>query len=419
MGEEKICILGLGYVGLPLALEFAKYFSAVGFDLQGERIGNLQSDIDSTGEVDSKTLEESNLKFTDNIRHAADCTVYILAVPTPVNADKSPDLGHLRTACESVAEVLKRGDLVIVESTVYPGCTDEFCAPLLGRLSGLKPGEDFDYGYSPERIRPSSRWKSPVDIAKLVAGSGPAATARVDALYQRIIEAGTYRTGSIRVAEMSKLTENIQRDVNIALMNELAIICKHLDISSSEVFDAAATKWDFHNYRPGLVGGHCIGVDPYYLVHQARAVDAKTELIDTARRINENMVAYVAQQSLKLLASRGESTAVGRKQVLVLGLSFKEDCPDLRNSMVFRVIRRLESRNHEVTACDPLADAARVQSEYGIRISTDHLKELCKPWDLIVFAVRHKAFDDIEEFMLGEAMVVDIKGGAPRADWRL
>ena len=415
---EKICVVGLGYVGLPLAVAFARKFSVVGCDANPDRIRELRDGRDSAGEVspDDFAAVSENLSFSASVQDARQCGVFIIAVPTPVCSDRRPDLAILEGACRSVGAVLKPGDLVVVESTVYPGVTEEICAPILEKESGLKFNRDFACGYSPERVSPGDG-PDITDIVKITAGSTPEAAARTDALYRQIITAGTFPARSIRAAEAAKVLENTQRDINIAIMNEAAMICHSAELDFGEVLAAAATKWNFLPFRPGLVGGHCIGVDPYYLSHKAETSGHSPELILTARRINNEMGAYVAAQTLDLMARRGVPAAGAR--ILILGFTFKENCADPRNSRVWDVYRELTAGGCEVEICDPVADLEKTRAEYGIAPGADLAAALSRRPQAVVFAVAHDIFRDIAEKDLGDALIIDVKGIAPRADWRL
>ena len=356
----KIAVVGLGYVGLPLAVEFGKYFPTVGFDINADRIGELQQGQDSTLEVSEEELAEATkLGYTADIQALADCDVYIVTVPTPIDSAKRPDLGALRAASRSVGEVLAAGNVVIYESTVYPGATEEDCAPILEQVSGLTVNEDFYLGYSPERINPGDKEHRVADILKVTSGSTPAAGDFIDALYSRVITAGTFKAPSIRVAEAAKVIENTQRDVNIALINELAMIFRRMGLDTLEVLEAAGTKWNFLPFRPGLVGGHCIGVDPYYLTHKSQELGYHPEMILAGRRINDNMGLYVASRVVRLMVRKGASLPDSR--ILVLGITFKEDCPDVRNTRVTDVIDELQTYGATVDVMDPWADPAEVK----------------------------------------------------------
>ena len=417
--DEKICVVGLGYVGLPLAVLLAERFPVVGCDSDPARVRELQAGIDSSREVPAEGLRAvaANLSLTADIADARACGVFIVAAPTLLTSGHRPDLSVLEGACRSVGTALKLGDLVVIESTVYPGATEEVCAPLLEEVSGLAFNREFTCGYSPERLRPGTARRSIADIVKITAGSTPAAAERVDALYRRVVRAGTFQARSIRAAEAAKVLENIQRDVNIALMNEAALAFEALGLDSRSVFAAAATKWDFLDFQPGLVGGHCIGVDPHYLLHKAEASGYRPNLILAARRINDAMGFHIAARTLGLMSRRGARTE--RRRVLVLGFSFKENCADTRNSRVWDIVRALREADCEVEVCDPVADAKRTRAEYGLELERDVRAALGRNPDAVIFAVAHDAFRSIPPEALGEALVVDVKGIAPRWDWRL
>jgi len=387
----RIGVIGLGYVGLPLAVEFGKHFDTVGFDVRAERIAELERGKDSTLEVTRAELRSSDrLTYTTKLADLKRCDVFIVTVPTPIDQYKRPDLTPLVTATEAVGRVLKRGAVVVYESTVYPGCTEEVCVPILERVSGLKFNKDFYAGYSPERINPGDKEHRLTTIRKVTSGSTPEVADFVDSLYRTIVRAGTHRASSLRVAEAAKVIENTQRDVNIALINELALIFNRLGIDTQEVLDAAGSKWNFLPFRPGLVGGHCIGVDPYYLTHKAQEIGYHPEMILAGRRINDNMGLYVAAEILKLMTTKMIHAKESR--ILVLGLTFKENCPDLRNSKVVDVIRELEKFGARVDVHDPWVDRAEAFHEYGIR----PVREL-KPhhYDAIVLAVAHREFTQL------------------------
>jgi UDP-N-acetyl-D-galactosamine dehydrogenase len=384
----KIGVVGLGYVGLPLAVEFGKRFTTVGFDIKAERVDELRKGHDSTLEVDEAELADATkLSFTTRLQDLASCRVFIVTVPTPIDEYKRPDLTPLVRSSESVGEVLKKGDVVVYESTVYPGCTEEVCVPILERVSGLKFNKEFYAGYSPERINPGDKQHRLTTIRKVTSGSTPAVAEFVDALYRSIVTVGTHRASSIRVAEAAKVIENTQRDVNIALINELALIFNRLGIDTEEVLNAAGSKWNFLPFRPGLVGGHCIGVDPYYLTHKAQAVGYHPEMILAGRRINDNMGIYVAQQVAQLMIQRGIQVRGAR--VLVMGLTFKENCPDVRNTKIVDVVRELEKFGAKVDVYDPWADPGEAEHEYGLR----PVKRLRSgSYDAIVLGVAHDQF---------------------------
>jgi len=416
--SKKIAVIGLGYVGLPLAVEFGKKYPVLGFDINKERIGELEKGYDRTLEVDEANLQSSiNLSFSCDKSDLKSCNIFIVTVPTPVDEYKRPDLTPLIKASETVGTALKNGDIVIYESTVYPGCTEEDCVPVLERVSGLVFNKDFFCGYSPERINPGDKEHTVTKILKVTSGSTPEIADEVDALYGSIITAGTHKAPSIKVAEAAKVIENSQRDINIAFVNELALIFNKMGIDTLDVLAAAGTKWNFLPFRPGLVGGHCIGVDPYYLTFKAESLGYHPEVILAGRRINDNMGAYVAKEVIKLLIKK--SHKVDGAKVLVLGITFKENCPDIRNSRVIDVISELKDFGCDVSVYDPWADAKEVAHEYGLSLS----KELGEKYDAVVLAVAHKEFIgmDMESLKHEDSVVYDIKGFFDRnmADKRL
>jgi UDP-N-acetyl-D-galactosamine dehydrogenase len=381
-------VLGLGYVGLPLAVEFGKHYDTVGFDIDPGRIAELKRGKDRTLEVEAKELAAAKrLRFSAELRDLRSCRVFIVTVPTPIDADRRPDLAPLERASESVGKVLKRGDIVIYESTVFPGCTEEICVPILEKRSGLRFNKDFWAGYSPERINPGDREHRLPTIRKVTSGSTPEAADFVDKLYGSIVRAGTHRASSIRVAEAAKVIENTQRDVNIALVNELAMIFNRLGIDTQEVLEAAGSKWNFLPFRPGLVGGHCIGVDPYYLTHKAQQIGYHPEMILAGRRINDNMALYVAGEVLRLMAAK--RIHVNAARVLVMGLAFKENTPDLRNSKVADLVAELEAHGAKVDVWDPWVDPREAADEYGLRLVKRPSRGR---YDAIVLAVGHREF---------------------------
>jgi UDP-N-acetyl-D-galactosamine dehydrogenase len=387
----RIGVIGLGYVGLPLAVEFGKRFDTVGFDVNAKRIKALQAGRDTTLETTRQELKAAaRLTFTTNPAGLNRCRVFIVTVPTPIDEHKRPDLGPLRRASETVGRVLKRGDVVVYESTVYPGCTEEVCVPILEKSSGLRFNKDFFTGYSPERINPGDHTHRLANIRKVTSGSTPAAAKFVNSLYATIIRAGTYQASSIRVAEAAKVIENTQRDVNIALINELALIFRRLGISTEEVLQAAGTKWNFLPFRPGLVGGHCIGVDPYYLTHKAQEIGYHPEMILAGRRLNDGMGQYVATEIIRLMSHKRIHTKGAR--ALVLGLAFKENCPDLRNSKVVDVVTELRRYGMEVDVYDPWVNRDEAKREYGIR-PISRLRK--RPYDVAVLAVGHREFKEL------------------------
>jgi UDP-N-acetyl-D-galactosamine dehydrogenase len=386
--DAVIAVIGLGYVGLPLAVEFGKKRRVIGFDIDAQRIAELREGRDRTRELTEAELSAaSHLEVTDRVADLAEARVYIVTVPTPIDVYKRPDLTPLLKASETVGSVLGQGDIVIYESTVYPGATEEDCVPVLERLSGLVFNEHFFCGYSPERINPGDKEHRLTSIRKVTSGSTPEVADSIDALYGSIIEAGTYKAESIRVAEAAKVIENTQRDLNIALVNELAIIFNRLGIDTDAVLRAAGTKWNFLPFRPGLVGGHCIGVDPYYLTHKAEALGYHPQVILAGRRINDGMGAYVAGQMVKAMLRRGIDVQGGR--VLVLGLTFKENCPDLRNTRVIDVVRELEDYGLTVEVHDPWVDAAEAEREYGLRLCGEP-EAAC--YEGVILAVPHARF---------------------------
>jgi UDP-N-acetyl-D-galactosamine dehydrogenase len=413
--DVRIGVIGLGYVGLPLAVAFGALYETHGMDLNRDRVAQLRVGIDLTREVDVNDLRRAKLILSETVEALAGCNVYIVTVPTPVDRAKRPDLGPLLSATRSVASVLKVGDLVVYESTVYPGVTEEVCAPILAEISGLRFNEDFFCGYSPERVNPGDRVHRLTNVVKVTSGSTPATAQRVDRLYASIIEAGTHRASSIRVAEAAKVIENTQRDINIALINELAMIFNKLGVDTNDVLEAAATKWNFIPFRPGLVGGHCIGVDPYYLTHKAQEVGYHPEVILAGRRINDGMGAYVADQVLRLMTRRNLSP-MGAK-VLVLGMAFKENCPDIRNTKVIDIISGLKDYGIDVIVHDPWVDEKQALTEYGIQLESLPKPGLC---DAVVLAVAHDDFirpgaPDMRIFCKPAGILYDVKSVFDRA----
>jgi len=391
LGLAKIAVIGLGYVGLPLAVEFGRKYSTIGFDIDSRRIRELRQGRDATRESSADELRSARkLKFTSDPARLAGREVFIVTVPTPIDRYKRPDLTPLVSASETVGRALKKGGVVIYESTVYPGCTEEICVPVLERASGLRFNRDFYCGYSPERINPGDAEHRLPTIKKITSGSTPQTGDFVDALYSSIITAGTYRAANIRVAEAAKVIENTQRDVNIALINELALIFHRLGIDTEEVLRAAGTKWNFLPFRPGLVGGHCIGVDPYYLTHKAQEIGYHPEMILAGRRVNDNMGRHVAGRVIKGMTEL-RILAAGAK-ILIMGLAFKENCPDLRNSKVADVVRELEAFDAEVVVYDPWVDADSARAEYGIKLVRAPKKNT---YDAVVIAVGHSVFRDM------------------------
>jgi UDP-N-acetyl-D-glucosamine/UDP-N-acetyl-D-galactosamine dehydrogenase len=406
----QIGVVGLGYVGLPLAVEFGKHFRTVGFDIKADRVAELNKGIDSTLECDAKELAAaSKLAYTTSLNDLKACRVFIVTVPTPIDDYKRPDLTPLVKSSESVGKVLKKGDVVVYESTVYPGCTEEVCIPILEKVSGLRFNKDFFAGYSPERINPGDKEHRVTTIRKVTSGSTPEVAEFVDQMYRSIVKVGTHKASSIKVAEAAKVIENTQRDVNIALINELALIFNRLGIDTEEVLLAAGSKWNFLPFRPGLVGGHCIGVDPYYLTHKAQAIGYHPEMILAGRRINDNMGIYVAQQVAQLMIQR--QIMVKGSRVLVMGLTFKENCPDVRNTKIVDVVRELQKYGCRVDVYDPWADADEAEHEYALRPIK---KARAGTYDAIIMGVAHKEFRDmgigrIREFGRKSHVLYDIK----------
>ncbi|MBW5810715.1 Vi polysaccharide biosynthesis UDP-N-acetylglucosamine C-6 dehydrogenase TviB [Yersinia kristensenii] len=408
--KVKIGIIGLGYVGLPLAVEFGKKFKTVGFDIKKKRIEELRNKIDNTLECSFEELQDAiYLKYSHEISELKQCNVYIVTVPTPIDKYKRPDLNPLISASRLLSTVLEQGDVVVYESTVYPGATEEECVPELERGSGLVFNQDFSVGYSPERINPGDKEHRVTTIKKITSGSTPEIANFVDELYSTIITAGTYKASSIKVAEAAKVIENTQRDLNIALINELAIIFNKLGIDTEDVLAAAGTKWNFLPFRPGLVGGHCIGVDPYYLTHKAQEIGYHPEVILAGRRINDDMARYVSSQLVKEMIKKG--ILINGANVLIMGLSFKENCPDIRNTKVIDIVTELEDYNINVDIYDPWVSKAEAQHEYGIDIFTEKPN---KKYAGIIFAVAHNEFkamtdEDIYSMQSAKSVIYDLK----------
>lgn len=415
LAEAKLAVIGLGYVGLPLAVAFGRSRPTLGFDIDAVRVDELRRGHDRTGETSPDELRAAaKLRLSTDPADLAGSDVFIVTVPTPIDAAKRPDLGPLQAASRAIGRAIRRGGVAIFESTVYPGATEEVCVPLIERESGLKHNVDFYTGYSPERINPGDKQRRLENILKITSGSTPAAAEFVDALYREIVQAGTYRAPNIRVAEMAKVIENTQRDLNISLINEIALICHRLNLDTADVLAAAGTKWNFLPFRPGLVGGHCIGVDPYYLTHKAQEVGYHPEVILSGRRINDGMAAHVAQRVVKLLARRRIHIAGAR--MLVLGLAFKENCPDLRNTRVADMIAELAGYDAQVDVYDPFADADEARREYGIEM----LPRLDgEKYDAVILAVAHTPFlelgaDGIRGLVKPGGVVFDVKQVLPR-----
>jgi UDP-N-acetyl-D-galactosamine dehydrogenase len=415
--NTKIAVIGQGYVGLPLAVEFGKHYPTLGFDINVTRIEQLGNGIDLTQEMSGEQLTNSkHIKFSANTADLAQANVYIVTVPTPIDEHKKPDLSPLKGASKMLAQVLKKGDVVIYESTVYPGCTEEDCVPLLEQGSGLTYNQDFFCGYSPERIVPGDKERTLTKIRKITSGSTEATADFVDQLYGSIITAGTYKAPSIKVAEAAKVIENCQRDLNISFVNELALIFDRLNLDTTQVLEAAGTKFNFLPFKPGLVGGHCISVDPYYLTSKAESVGYFPEVIHSGRRINDNMGAFIASKVVKLMIAKNQP--VKGAKVLVLGITFKENCPDLRNSKVIDVIRELQSYGVEVDVVDPHAQPEEVAHEYNIQLNSwADLSAAPQQYAAVILAVSHKEFiaTDIRAFQATDAVLYDVKAVLPHA----
>lgn len=426
MGKTKIAIIGLGYVGLPLAVEFAKKYQVFGFDINKGRVEELRNNKDHTLETSPEDLKEVNVSSLNTLQNSntglwltceleeiKDANFYVVTVPTPIDNTNRPDLTPLYKASESVGKVLSRNDIVVYESTVYPGATEEDCMPILEKFSGLKFNKDFYLGYSPERINPGDKEHTVTKILKVTSGSTPEIAKRIDNIYKSIIVAGTHLAPSIKVAEAAKVIENSQRDVNIAFVNELSRIFRLMGIDTNEVLDAAATKWNFLPFRPGLVGGHCIGIDPYYLAHKAIELGYNPEIILAGRRLNDSMGPFVAKQTIKLMIKNDIS--VSDSNILVLGITFKENCPDIRNSRAIDIIEELKSYYVDVDVFDPWASADEVQREYGINLITNK-NNISKKYDAIILAVSHMEFlkIDLNDYVLENNIIFDVKSILPK-----
>jgi UDP-N-acetyl-D-galactosamine dehydrogenase len=412
--QRKIAMIGLGYVGLPLAVEFGKFAPTIGFDIDEKRINELRQGHDRTLEVSDAALQAATqLTYTADKEHLRDADFFIVTVPTPIDRFKKPDLTPVIKATETVASVLSHGAIVVFESTVYPGVTEEICVPILERISGLQHNRDFYTGYSPERINPGDKEHTVTKIKKVVAASTPEILEIVDAVYCSVITAGTHRAPSIKVAEAAKVIENTQRDVNIALINELARLFNRLDINTYEVLKAAGTKWNFLPFRPGLVGGHCIGVDPYYLPYKAEEVGYKPEIILAGRRMNDGMGKYVAEQSVKLMVRKG--IPINGAKALIMGITFKENCPDIRNTRVVDIIAELKDYRIDCDVYDPWADAAEVKEEFGLAM---HTEVPATTYDLLIIAVAHEQFQtlDMRTLRKDSCVVYDVKNVIENAD---
>lgn len=411
----KIAVIGQGYVGLPLAVAFAEYFPTVGFDINQTRVAQLQANEDNTLEVSAEALIKAQIKgltISADVKDMADCNCYLVTVPTPVDNNNSPDLSPLKAATESLCQVLNKGDVVVYESTVYPGATENICGQLISELTGFKLNKDFFLGYSPERINPGDKVHTLTNIIKVVSGSDQATAQFLQSLYDRIITAGTHLAPTIQVAEAAKAIENTQRDVNIAFMNELLMMFHKMNIDVLDVIDTAATKWNFLKFTPGLVGGHCIGIDPYYLIHQSQQSGHFPELIATARRINEDMPNYVTSRILKLMALNKKH--IVEAKVLVLGLTFKENCPDLRNTRVADIVHELQALHAKVDVHDAWADGEEAQNQLGIPLIKEPIKG---HYDLVILAVSHEQYinNQVRNYLKTDGLMVDLKGALPRS----
>ena len=413
--ESKIAIIGLGYVGLPLAIEFGKKFPTIGFDIDEKRIEELKQGIDRTKESDAEYIKSAtHLKFSFETKELKESNIFVVTVPTPIDKNNRPDLRPLIGASTTVGKALKKGDIVIYESTVYPGCTEEDCVPVLEKNSGLKFNVDFYCGYSPERIVPGDKERTLTKIKKITSGSTPEIAEKVDELYKTIITAGTYKAPSIKVAEAAKVIENCQRDLNISFVNELALIFDRMEIDTTEVLEAAGTKFNFLPFKPGLVGGHCISVDPYYLTSKAETFGYYSDVINSGRRVNDEMGKFIANKVVKLMIQK--NFPINQSRVLVMGITFKENCPDMRNSKVIDVINELKQFGVDVKSFDPQADSAEVMHEYGIEIETDFEKIKDQKFDAIIHAVSHKEFQqiDIKSMLVQNGVLYDVKSVLPK-----
>jgi UDP-N-acetyl-D-galactosamine dehydrogenase len=407
--ETKLALIGLGYVGLPIALEFSKKIKVVGFDINQKRVDMMKKNIDPSNELVASDFEGCDIEFTADIEDLKECTFFIVAVPTPIDESKEPNIKPLLGASTTVAKALKKGDYVVYESTVYPGCTEDDCIPVLEEVSGLKWKEDFNVGYSPERINPGDKVHTLATIVKVSSGDTPESSELIAKTYELVVDAGVHRASSIKVAEAAKIIENTQRDVNIALINELSIIFGRMGINTYEVLEAAGTKWNFLNFSPGLVGGHCIGVDPYYLTHKAKQLGYHAKIINSGRYVNDTMGFYVGKQTVKKILAKGKSIIDSR--VLGMGATFKEDVSDIRNSKVIDVVKEIESYSCTVEIVDPHANSTDYQEEYGYAIT----KEITGTYDAVIVAVNHKEYCSLDEayfksIMTDKGVFVDLKG---------
>ena len=407
--ETKLALIGLGYVGLPIALEFAKKIKVVGFDINQKRVDMMKNQIDPSDELVASDFEGCDIEFTTDIEDLKECTFFIVAVPTPIDESKEPNIKPLLGASTTVGKALKKGDYVVYESTVYPGCTEDDCIPVLEEVSGLKWKEDFNVGYSPERINPGDKVHTLASIVKVSSGDTSESSEHIAKTYELVVDAGVHRASSIKVAEAAKIIENTQRDVNIALINELSIIFGRMGINTYEVLEAAGTKWNFLKFSPSLVGGHCIGVDPYYLTHKAKQLGYHAKIINSGRYVNDTMGFYVGKQTVKKILAKGKSIIDSR--ILVMGATFKEDVSDIRNSKVVDVVKEIESYSCKVEIVDPHASSDDYQEEYGYAITT----EITGKYDAVIVAVNHKEYCSLDEayfksIMTDKGVFVDLKG---------
>ncbi|MEY4127064.1 MAG: hypothetical protein RL737_1253 [Bacteroidota bacterium] len=408
--KDSLAVIGLGYVGLPIALAFARKLKVVGFDINADRIALMNRGIDPSNELDSEAFKGCDIKFTNQLSDLDSVSFYIVAVPTPIDDSNLPDLKPLLSATESVAKTLKKGDCVVFESTVYPGCTEEDCIPILEKVSGLKYNEDFFVGYSPERINPGDKVHTLQNVVKVVSGSTPAALEAVAQVYEMVVDAGVHRAPTIKVAEAAKIIENTQRDVNIALINELSIIFNKLNINTYDVLEAAGTKWNFLKFSPGLVGGHCIGVDPYYLTHRAQQAGYHSKVITSGRYVNDSMGFYIAKQAVKRVIAQGK--IIQEARALIMGTTFKEDVSDIRNSKVIDIVNELKSFQMSVDLVDPHASSEEMMHEYGVGL----IEQPGTQYDAIIVAVNHREYADLDESYFkgllkdGQGVFIDVKG---------
>jgi UDP-N-acetyl-D-glucosamine/UDP-N-acetyl-D-galactosamine dehydrogenase len=419
MSDNKIALIGLGYVGLPLAIAFSEKYEVIGFDIDKDRVNELNKGLDRTQEVEGEQLQlvKSKIKYTTNIQDTRKCNYYIVTVPTPIDSENRPDLNPLIESSKLIGSVLSKNDIVIYESTVYPGVTEEVCVPELEEVSELKFNKDFFCGYSPERINPGDKKHTVRKILKVTSGSTPKIAKEVDDLYKQVITAGTYLASSIKVAEASKVIENIQRDVNIALINELAMIFNQMGINTNEVIEAASTKWNFVKLSPGLVGGHCISIDPYYLTFKAEEIGYKPDLILSARQINNGMSEYIVEQTINQMTKNGK--IINNSNILILGITFKENCPDTRNSKVVDLIQRLKGFGANIDVFDPCVDNKGTMRDFGIRVNNNLSEINYDKYDAVVYAVSHSEFVTIKANEFKESVIIDIKGMARNSHWSL